>query len=48
DVRRLWLERGVRASSGRMEKLMAELDRVARFAGVEKVKLLESWNAALS
>ncbi|RVG78177.1 winged helix-turn-helix domain-containing protein, partial [Sinorhizobium meliloti] len=48
DVRRLWLERGVKPSSGRMEKLMAELDRIARFAGVEEVKLLEGWNAALS
>ncbi|GCA48823.1 hypothetical protein KGO5_01257 [Sinorhizobium sp. KGO-5] len=48
DVRRLWLERGVKPSSGRMEKLMAELDRIARFAGVEQVKLLDGWNAALS
>ena len=39
---------GVKPSSGRMEKLMAELDRIARFAGVEQVKLLDGWNAALS
>ncbi|OWV71832.1 hypothetical protein ATY77_09790 [Rhizobium sp. R634] len=43
DVRRLWLEPGVKASVGRLEKLEAELDRLARFAGVEKVVLLEGW-----
>jgi uncharacterized protein YcaQ len=43
DVKRLWLEKGVRASSGRLEKLEAELLRVARFARVEKVNLLEGW-----
>ncbi|WP_026612918.1 winged helix-turn-helix domain-containing protein [Ensifer aridi] len=48
DVRRLWLEKGVKASSGRMEKLMAELDRIARFTGVEEVALLEGWNAGLA
>ncbi|MCA1366652.1 YcaQ family DNA glycosylase [Bradyrhizobium sp. BRP14] len=48
DVRRLWLEKGVKASSGRMEKLMAELDRIARFTGVEEVGLLEGWNAGLA
>jgi uncharacterized protein YcaQ len=48
DVRRLWLEKGIKASSGRMEKLMAELDRIARFAGVEEVTLLEGWNADLT
>ncbi len=45
NVRKLWWERGVRASSGRMEKLMAELSRVARFAGVEEVVLAENWLA---
>ncbi|MBB4184839.1 uncharacterized protein YcaQ [Sinorhizobium terangae] len=48
DVRRLWLEPGVRASSGRMEKLAAELDRIARFTGVEEVNLLDGWNASFS
>ncbi|OWV64724.1 hypothetical protein ATY76_20635 [Rhizobium sp. R339] len=43
DVKRLWLEPGVKASAGRLEKLEAELDRLARFAGVEKVVLLEGW-----
>jgi uncharacterized protein YcaQ len=43
DVKRLWLEPGVKASAGRIEKLMAELDRVARFSGVERVVLLDGW-----
>lgn len=43
DVRRLWLEPGVRASNGRLEKLEAELLRVARFAGVERVNYLAGW-----
>ncbi len=43
DVRRLWLEPGVRASSGRLEKLEAELSRVAKFAGVERVAFLDGW-----
>ncbi|MGI2035171.1 winged helix-turn-helix domain-containing protein [Rhizobium panacihumi] len=43
DVKRLWLEPGVRASAGRLEKLEAELVRMARFAGVESVRFLEGW-----
>ncbi|ARQ57154.1 MULTISPECIES: winged helix-turn-helix domain-containing protein [Rhizobium] len=43
DVRRLWLEPGVKPSAGRLERLEAELDRVARFAGVEKVVWLDGW-----
>lgn len=43
DVKRLWLEPGVRASNGRLEKLEAELLRVARFAGVERVNYLAGW-----
>ncbi|MFN7026960.1 MAG: DNA glycosylase AlkZ-like family protein, partial [Pseudorhizobium sp.] len=43
DVRRLWLEPGVRPSSGRLEKLEAELSRVAKFAGVERVTFLNGW-----
>jgi len=45
DVRRLWLEPGVRASSGRLASLDAELTRLARFAGVESVRYLDGWNA---
>ena len=48
DVRRLWLERGVKPSSGRMERIDAELERVARFAGVERIERLDGWNASLS
>ena len=47
DVKRLWLEPGVRASAGRMEKLAAELARIARFAGVETVVHAPGWNAGL-
>nr|CAD6613759.1 winged helix-turn-helix domain-containing protein [Rhizobium sp. Khangiran2] len=43
DVKRLWLEPGVRASNGRLEKLEAELTRVAKFAGVERVNYLDGW-----
>jgi hypothetical protein len=43
DVRRLWLEKGVRASKGRLAALDAELARIARFAGVERVVHLEGW-----
>jgi uncharacterized protein YcaQ len=43
DVKRLWLEPGVKPSAGRLEKLAAELDRVARFAGVERVEMLDGW-----
>lgn len=43
DVRRLWLEPGVRAPSGRLEKLDAELQRLARFSGVETVEYLDGW-----
>jgi uncharacterized protein len=43
DVKRLWLEPGIKASAGRLEKLEAELDRVARFTGVDKVVFLDGW-----
>jgi uncharacterized protein YcaQ len=43
DVKRLWLEPGIKPSAGRLEKLEAELDRLARFTGVEKVVLLDGW-----
>ncbi len=43
DVKRLWLEKGVRASAARLEKLDAELQRVGRFAGVEKVVYQSGW-----
>ena len=43
DVKRLWLEKGVKPSAGRLEKLQAELTRIARFAGVETVVLRDGW-----
>jgi len=41
DVKRLWWEPKVRASAGRMERLEAELARLAKFTGVEDVRWLE-------
>jgi uncharacterized protein len=43
DVRRLWLEKGVRPSSGRLAKLDAELSRLAKFTGVDSVRYLDGW-----
>ena len=43
DVARLWWEPGVRASAGRMERLEAELQRQARFTGMERVNYAEGW-----
>ncbi len=43
DVKRLWWEPGVRASAGRLEKLEAELARLAKFSGVETVRFLDGW-----
>ena len=43
DVRKLWLEPGVKASSGRMDRIAAELDRLARFTGVERVNYADGW-----
>lgn len=45
DVKRLWWEPKVRASAGRLEKLEAELARIAKFAGVENVRYLDGWRA---
>ncbi len=43
DVKRLWLEKGVKPSAGRLERLEAELARLAKFAGVERVDYREGW-----
>lgn len=45
NVARLWLEPKVRALSGRMARLDAELARVARFAGVADVVYADGWIA---
>lgn len=47
NVARLWLEPKVRASAGRMDRLDAELARIARFAGVSDVVYAPDWNPAL-
>ncbi len=43
DVRRLWWEPGVKGSAGRIERLEAELSRLARFTGVDEVRWLDGW-----
>lgn len=42
-VAALWPEAGVRFGKGRMERLEAELDRLARFAGCERVDFAAGW-----
>ena len=42
-IRALWPEAGVKFGSGRMQRLEAELDRLARFAGCERVAFLDGW-----
>ncbi|MGV2107359.1 winged helix-turn-helix domain-containing protein [Agrobacterium vitis] len=43
DVKRLWLEPGIRPSTGRLEKLDQELVRLARFTGVDAVVYGDGW-----
>ncbi len=42
-VKALWPEHGVKWGSGRQDRLEAELDRMARFAGVETVEWAPDW-----
>jgi uncharacterized protein YcaQ len=42
-VRALWPERGVVFGAGRMARLEAELDRMARFAGCDRVAFAPGW-----
>jgi hypothetical protein len=42
-VRAYWPEQGIRASKGREEKLQAELERTARFAGVSNITYEPDW-----
>lgn len=42
-VRAMWPEHGLRWSITRTRRLMAELDRVRRFAGLNRVELAEDW-----
>lgn len=43
EVAALWPERGLRWGSGRQARLEAELDRVARFTGVDDVQFMPGW-----
>lgn len=43
NVRAFWPEHGVRPSKGRLKKLEAELDRMARFAGCANVTFEADW-----
>ena len=42
-VRAFWPEAGVKLTKGRRAKLEAELDRLARFAGCERVEFADGW-----
>ena len=42
-VRGFWPEGGVRPSAGRMRRLEAELNRLAQFAGCDRVEFLGGW-----
>lgn len=45
NVSKLWLEPKIRASAGRLQKLDAELQRIARFAGVSEITYADGWLA---
>lgn len=45
QVTRLWPERGISFGKGRRQRLEAELDRVARFAGLDRVVFGPDWLA---
>ena len=42
-VKAFWPEAGVKLTKGRQEQLEAELDRLAGFAGCERVEFLDRW-----
>lgn len=42
-VRAVWPERGVTLGAQRLQRLEAELERLARFAGCERVEWLDGW-----
>ncbi len=46
-VRAFWPEKGVRMSKGRLARLEAELDRMARFSGVSNVSFEDGWLRAV-
>lgn len=45
-VRGFWPEAGIRLGTGRRARLEAELDRLARFAGCDRVEYLPGWERA--
>ena len=45
-VRALWPEQGVPFGKGRIARLEAELDRIARFAGCDRVAFEDGWQRA--
>lgn len=42
-IRAFWPERGIAMGTGRLQRLEAELDRLARFAGCERVEFMDGW-----
>ena len=42
-VKAFWPEAGVRLGRGRVQRLEAELDRLAQFAGCDRVEFLDGW-----
>ena len=42
-VKAFWPEVGVKLGQGRAQRLEAELDRLARFAGCDRVEMLDGW-----
>jgi uncharacterized protein YcaQ len=44
EVAALWLEPGVRASRGRLRRLEAELERVRRFVGLDRVRFADGFH----
>jgi hypothetical protein len=42
-IRAFWPERGVAMGAGRLQRLEAELDRLARFAGCDRVEFMDGW-----
>ena len=42
-IKALWPEAGVKLGAGRLQRLEAELDRLARFAGCDRVEFLDGW-----
>jgi len=42
-IKAFWPEAGVKLGLGRLAKLEAELDRLARFTGCDRVEFLEGW-----